>query len=140
MNRRPFAVAVALLWCDAWCRAVPGGEGTRRSEEYRAFLADAIASGVHEAHLVFGVVRGAADDVRWCNDARRAAGERPLAQELLVGRDASVLTVIVLMGLTYVVSLFPAMSVMGWPLALTATAIVVGSTVRSQRVHGTSGG
>jgi hypothetical protein len=135
-------VAIALLWCDAWCRAVPGGEGARRSEEYRAFLADAVAAGVRGGHLGLGAVRGAADDVRWCNEARRAAGERPLAHELLAGRDASVLTVIVLMALAYVVSLFPAVSVMGWPLALAGTASVVGSMVRSmrQRVRSISGG
>lgn len=133
MTSRRFAVAVALAWCDACCRTVPDGEGARRREEYRAFLADAVSAGARGGHLVLGATRGAVDDLRWCNEARRAAGHRPLALELVVGRDASVVTVIVLMVLTFLVSLVPALSLLGWPLALTATAIVAGSMVRWAR-------
>lgn len=122
MNRPRLAVGLAATWCDLYCTAVPSDDAARRREEYRAHLADACEAGVGSIPLVAGALLGAIDDVRWCDEARRAAGRRSLAAELVLGRDGAVVTVMVLMVAAFIASLTPVASM---PFALTAAAVLV---------------
>lgn len=129
MTRPRVAVGLAATWCDLYCAAVPADDAARRREEYRAHLADACDAGVGSIPLVTGALRGAIDDVRWCDEARRAAGRRPLAAELVLGRDGAVVTVMVLMVAASVASLTPSSEVAAMPFVLTAAAVLVLSRI-----------
>ena len=125
MTRRPVGVAVALAWSDACCSVVPEVDGQRRREEYRAYLIDAVGSGLSGGRILAAAALGAIDDVRWCSEVRRQHGWASLAAELVAGRDGPVIAVPVLMAMVFLASLVPMMHVLMAPLVVLAVAILV---------------
>lgn len=68
-----------IAWCRAYTTIVPEDARDRRREEITSFVWEAKDAGLKDRRVFFGAMKGAVDDLRWCQAQRSRASLLPVS-------------------------------------------------------------
>ena len=70
---------VVAAWCRAYTTLVPADARDRRREEIDSFVWEAKEAGLSTRRVFLGALKGAVDDLHWCQTQRSRASLLPVS-------------------------------------------------------------
>ncbi len=98
---RSWRVRLVLAWCRVYTSLAVASERARRREEMSGHLWNLEQNG---GPVLRRYLRGAIDDLRWCDETRRAVGRPGLLASTVTGETGGLVTSGVLMLIALIVS------------------------------------